>query len=195
VAKFRDYVWHTDLHSITWTLADGHEKAMVYVIAFIDDASRYLIHHELLSEKTSESAGQALERALQHNPHPCIMASDNGGEFLGRGFKSVLDRYHIEPWHTKPYTPQQNGKMERFWRNIQDGRHGRCDQGQIQRIIDEYNNHWKHRALGCTPAEARQRLLYWQDCEIDPIIWNNLLWGTNTPELMDDVGTDPPARA
>jgi transposase InsO family protein len=161
----------------------------------MDDASRYLIHHELLSEKTSESAGHALERALQHNPRPCIMASDNGEEFLGKGFKSVLDRYRIEPWHTKRCTPQQNGKIERFWRNIEDGRHGRCDQVQIQRIIDEYNNRWKHRALGCTLAEARQRLRYWQQCQPDPIIWNILLWGTNTPELMDDVLTNPPDRA
>jgi hypothetical protein len=31
-----------------------------------------------VSEKISESAGQALERALQHYPPPCISASDNG---------------------------------------------------------------------------------------------------------------------
>jgi hypothetical protein len=59
----------------------------------------------------------------------------------------------------------------------------------MQRIIDEYNNNWKHRALGCTPLEARQKLPYPQDYRLDPNIWH-LLWATRTPEWMDDDGND-----
>jgi hypothetical protein len=60
----------------------------------------------------------------------------------------------------------------------------------IQRIISEYNNNWKPRALGCKPVEARQKLPYWQDRELDPNVWNNILWRTSTPEWMDETSLD-----
>jgi hypothetical protein len=39
-------------------------------------------------------------------------------------------------------------------------------------------------------VEARQKLPYWQACELDPNVWNNHLWGTSTPEWMDDTSLD-----
>jgi hypothetical protein len=69
-------------------------------------------------------------------------------------------------------------------------RHGLCDPASIQRIIDEDNNKWKHRALGCTPVEAKQKLPDGQDWELDRNVWHHLLWATSTPEWLDDDGND-----
>jgi hypothetical protein len=69
-------------------------------------------------------------------------------------------------------------------------RHSLCHPELIQSIIDEHNNNWKHRPLGCKPANPGQKLLYWQDCELDPNVWHNLLWATITPEWMDDDDND-----
>jgi hypothetical protein len=39
-------------------------------------------------------------------------------------------------------------------------------------------------------VEARQNLPYWQDCELDLKIWQNLLCATSMPEWMDDDGSE-----
>jgi transposase InsO family protein len=181
VAKYRDYIWHTDLHEINWTSPEKAEPFKVYMIAFLDDASRYIMYYELLSDKTVDSTAKALRHALAIWPAPHVITSDNGGEFIGDKFTTVMRFHCIVAWHTKPHTPQQNGKMERFWGTIETCRKGECNATQIERIIYEYNKHWIHSALQCTPAEARDHLEYWGDVDADPDINKNLLWGTWRP--------------
>jgi transposase InsO family protein len=86
------------------------------LIAFLDDRSRLIIQHEILENKTLISTVAGLRRALcQPNiviPH--MMTIDNAGEFVGADFQAVLDEYRIKDWRTTPYTPGQNGKMERW---------------------------------------------------------------------------------
>jgi hypothetical protein len=96
----------------------------------------------------------SLPTQVEHSQHSlCVIASDHGGRFIGRTSKSGLDRHHIQPCHKKPDTPQRNGKIERFWRNIEDGRRRLCDPDRRPQIISEYND-WKHRALACKRVDA-----------------------------------------
>ena len=47
----------------------------------------------------------------------CIR-SDNGGEFVNKEFEALLIRNKIKHERSAPYSPLQNGKVERGWRSI-----------------------------------------------------------------------------
>jgi hypothetical protein len=179
-AKYVDYIWHTDLHHLTSMTDAGPEgKLILYMIAFLDDCTRFIIHYEIHADKRSETAAQALANALADHHAPCVLASDNGGEFVGDAFQRVLQYFKIRFCHTAPRTPQQNGKIERFWRSLDKARGGSIDQKKIERIVWLYNHRWRHGSTGLTPEKRRQTLLHWSHVPadaLDPDIMKNLTW-------------------
>jgi hypothetical protein len=62
VAKYVGMTCHTDLHFVD-PLPPSVDPRQ-YLIAFIDDRSRYVIHSEMLPDKTMAGTAQALENAL-----------------------------------------------------------------------------------------------------------------------------------
>jgi hypothetical protein len=65
VAKYVDYLWHTDLHEIVIPDEETGGLRTIYLIAFLDDASRYIMHHRLIADKRSETCAAVLSEALQ----------------------------------------------------------------------------------------------------------------------------------
>jgi transposase InsO family protein len=177
-AKYVDYLWHTDLHEILITNSETGVMHLVYLIAFLDDASRFIMHHRLIPEKTAETCAGVLLETLQSWGPPCVLGSDNGGEFVGKKCVGVLEENRISRWNTKPHTPQQNGKMERFWTTIEKCRNNECRETLIAEIISEYNQKWIHRILQMTPERARHVKINSQSplAEIFPEIQRNVHW-------------------
>jgi len=139
VANYAGQLWHTDLHYCTY-----QKDITQYIIGFIDDRTRYIIHAEIIFNKCSLTAANALENALSQHPKPYMMTIDNGTEFIGEHFQNVLKKYGILCHRTHPYSPEENGKIERWWRTIDPClRKGTS----LQEIIYEYNHNWPHRAL------------------------------------------------
>jgi transposase InsO family protein len=52
--------------------------------------------------------------------HIKILRSDRGGEFLARSFQKVCEEAGIKHQFTAPYTPQQNGVVERKNRSVME---------------------------------------------------------------------------
>lgn len=156
-AKYVGQLWHTDLHYL-----NKINNIQYYLIAFIDDCSRYVVHWEIIDEKTSIASALALVHALGKAQKPKMITIDNGGEFIGEEFQSVLKERSIECFRTHPYTPEENGKVERFWLTLERARaEGRqLDEGYIGSIITEYNDVWEHSGLreqlgfASTPSKA-----------------------------------------
>lgn len=142
VAKYVGQLWHTDIHYIKYK--ENNEEKIVYLIGFIDDRSRYIVHYEILDTKNSNAAAQSLLNALQKAPKPHMITIDNGGEFIGKPFQDVLKEYGIEDHRTHPYTPQENGKIERWWLTIETHL---ISIDHLDFIVNEYNNRWMHRGL------------------------------------------------
>jgi transposase InsO family protein len=67
----------------------------------------------------------------------------------------------IHTWHTRPYTLEPNGKIERFWRTLDKGGGGSCAPAKIAMIIHLDNCTWKYRSLHMTPQAARQSQVHW----------------------------------
>jgi hypothetical protein len=118
-------IWHTDLH-----LHGGR-----WIIAFIDDASRRVLGAAFLPDKHACFTRGVLEQVIiRIGVAPYAVWSDNGTEFKG-DFETFLARQQIRHVRTKPYNPQQNGKIERFWPTIEKW----DDDGDLMVWIEGYN--------------------------------------------------------
>jgi transposase InsO family protein len=112
------------------------------MITFIDDASRMIMGYRFLPNKTSYETALALEETLrQSGCIPYAIWTDNGGEFAGV-FDEIVTIFQIRHIRTEPYNPQQNGKIERFWRTANRIRADRMSAG-----IERYNEKTPHFAL------------------------------------------------
>jgi transposase InsO family protein len=150
----------------------------IYHIAFLDDASGIIMHYRLIADKRSETCAAVLADAFQVWAPPCVLGSDNGGDFTSAAFTNLLSQYSVTPWRTTPYTPQPNGKMERFWRTLDNARNGSCFEGTIAYIISQYNHTWEDKELDMTPEAARRVGASWRapGAIIDASIVGNLDW-------------------
>lgn len=53
------------------------------------------------------------------NQKPYYITTDNGKEFTGKDFTDMLTQLGIKQHKSKPRNPEENGKIERFWQNIE----------------------------------------------------------------------------
>jgi transposase InsO family protein len=109
---------------------------------------------------------------------PCVIGIDNGGEFTGEAFTSVLRQQGVTLWRTRPYTPEQNGKMEHFRRSLERARADKGTGPKIARIMQLYNYNCVHRALRMTPSAARAAGINWRspNAVIEAQIERDLDW-------------------
>lgn len=106
---------HTDLSGpIEPAGQEGHK----YVISFTDDYSGAVFVYFL---KYKSEATLATEKFLADSAAygrvKCIR-SDNGTEYTGNAFQSLLREKGIRHETSSPYSPHQNGTAERQWRTL-----------------------------------------------------------------------------
>lgn len=101
------------------------------------------------------------------------MLSDNGPEFGPRTskqkehhpFERLLSELDIKHRYTRPYRPQTNGKVERFWRTIEDDmlRDTHYDsqeelKEELLQYIYYYNEIRHHQGINEIPVNFRKTL-------------------------------------
>jgi transposase InsO family protein len=148
------------------------------MIAFMDDATRFIVGWALIPDKTAATCAGVLAGILGTDIRPCVLGSDNGGEFKGDIFLHLLEQAGIATWYTRPCTPQQNGKIERFWQTMEHTTKDTSDPNQISDFIQWYHR-WPHGGTGIAPNYARSTILSWAQVsshEISRIISENLTW-------------------
>ena len=108
--------WHGDIHYVTIPALDEQK----YLFALIDDRSRMIVGFNLLNTKTADGVIQTLDETIKRlNVSPFIYWSDNGGENIADSVCHFLESHGIIPIRTIPGNPESNGKIERFWPNVQ----------------------------------------------------------------------------
>jgi putative transposase len=133
-----------------------------YLVTFLDEYSRYLVHWELLTSMDGPSVSLAAEGALGKEKNswegkgvsPPEIRSDNGSCYLSREFKSVLREHGLTHQLIKPHCPEENGLVERSNRTLREALEERefanrqQAEESLQRIIGWYNDQRLHSALG-----------------------------------------------
>lgn len=124
--KYPGELLHADTYSIAKTLMLNRKK--YYLLGVIDDCTR-LCNVQIIERQTAQQATEAFFRSYKwfnvHGIQPEEVMTDNGNEFTAytssknkdkHFFESMLNIFGLKHRYTRPYRPQTNGKIERFWR-------------------------------------------------------------------------------
>lgn len=121
---------HIDVHYVSKGTVKGLEQQKLYILGLIDSYSRICWILPLKSIKAIDVSYAAMEMLVILRNRYGIefkeMMSDNGSEFASRNnkenhpFEKMLDYLRIKHVYTKPCSPKTNGKIERFWRTLED---------------------------------------------------------------------------
>lgn len=141
-----------------------------HLVAIIDTYDRQIVGWRLSESGRADVAAAALEDALmERNIEPgnneLTLRSDNGLVFGAKAFTAVSRRYHVFQEYITPYTPEQNGMIERFFRTAKEElfwQYNLRDTDEAFLKFAEwsvfYNTERPHSALGYqTPSEFRRQ--------------------------------------
>lgn len=139
----------------------------------IDDASR-LAYVEVLPSLGQEDATAFLERALawfgQFGVKVERVMTDNGSAYRSKRFAIALAKAGARHLRTRPYTPQTNGKAERFIQtSLREWAYARSYASSAERHAairpwaNDYNLNRPHSALGGKPPWTRLNNLLGND--------------------------------
>jgi transposase InsO family protein len=122
---------HIDAHHLSKYVIRG-KVSKLYLVGVMDDYSRIVWVELMEDNKALTTMFGAIKcfNALKQYYHIVFeeILSDNGSEFGNRltkqkekhPFERLLIEMGIKHRYTKPYRPQTNGKIERFWRTIEE---------------------------------------------------------------------------
>ncbi len=154
-------LWQVDI--TMWTIAKGQK---VYLIAFMDDFSRYIVGWGLFSGQASAQVLEVFRGAIGQYGSPKELLSDQGRQFYAwRGkcpFQKELAREGIQQVVSRSHHPQTLGKIESFWKHLKDEFLSRVVSGSINDLrerlklwIESYYNFQRpHQGIeGSAPAD------------------------------------------
>src|SRR6202035_3027798 len=94
----------------------------VYLVAFMDDHSRFLVSYGLHASQSTALVLEVLRAGLTNFPAPQEVLTDNGTQYVtwrGKGaFTKELEKRGIKQIVSSPRHPQTLGKVERFWGSL-----------------------------------------------------------------------------
>jgi putative transposase len=151
-------LWATDITE--FELAGGQT---VYLLAFMDDYSRFITSWGVYTSCVTELVLEVLRRGISVYGRPSEMLTDHGPQYwVRRGktqFQKFLQREDIT--HIRASTPEANGKIEAFWGTmkkefVQETKR----KGDLEEVRDRLG-HWMafynfqriHTEVGGAPAE------------------------------------------
>ena len=89
-----------------------------YVLCFVDDHSGINMVYFLKQKSDTLEATEKFFADVAPYGKVKRIRSDNGSEFMNKEFKSLLRTKGIKHETSCPYSPHQNGTVERSWRSL-----------------------------------------------------------------------------
>src|SRR5262245_58369846 len=154
-------LWQTDL----FTFLLKRQNRRVYLVAFMDDHSRFITGYGLHASQSASLVLEVLRVALDVYGCPEEVLTDNGSQYVTwRGtsaFARECQKRGIRQIVARPHRPQTLGKIERFWGSLwrecvqsavfldlEDARR------RIGHYIDHHNFQRPHQGIaGLVPAD------------------------------------------
>lgn len=147
---------------MTWMLKGLYR---VYIIACLDDHSRFIVSWGLFRRQTGGHVVDVLRGALERYDYPEEILTDNGRQFyVWRGkseFQKFVIKSGIKHIRSRPYHPATLGKIESFWRNLYQELLSQKAissfeeaEAKLKEWIDYYNFKRPHQGIaGLVPAD------------------------------------------
>ena len=154
-------LWQSDITSFVLT----RHSQRVYLVAFMDDFSRYIVGWGLHFHQKSEMVVEAMQDGIARFGKPREVLTDQGRQYFSwRGRSDFQRRLKNEGiWHVvaRTHHPQTCGKIERFWETVRDEFWGRVQpqempeaRERLSHFIAHYNHFRPHQGIdGMVPAD------------------------------------------
>ena len=113
-------VWCGDSSVGPYLLTADGRKRRVYVIALIDDASRFVTGAGVFFEDTFVNLMSVMKSAVAKYGVPRMFNFDNGSAYKNKQMELLAARIGTTINYCKPYTPTAKAKVERWFRTMKD---------------------------------------------------------------------------
>ena len=98
---------------------DQKKKFRTYLLAIIDDATRFVVHAEFYPDQKQPILEDGLRKAILRSGAPRSIYVDNGKIFVSQWLRLACAQLNIRHLRTMPYSAESKGKIERFNRTIE----------------------------------------------------------------------------
>lgn len=117
-ASFPNEIWQCDvMHGPMVKQEKGPQKKS-YLCAIMDDHSRLIVSARFYLNETLGSLKDCLKHGLLSRGLPGKFYVDNGACYKALNLEQILASLGIGISHSRPYTPQGRGKIERWFRYV-----------------------------------------------------------------------------
>ena len=141
---------------------DG-KKRRFYVIALIDDASRFVLGADVFFNDTFVNLMSVMKSAVSKYGKPKVFNFDNGAAYRNKQMELLAARIGSVINYCHPYSPIQKAKIERWFRTLKDQWMASLDmrefstleelRGSLVTYINTYNQRVHSSLNGKSPQE------------------------------------------
>ena len=113
-------VWCGDSSVGPYLKTPDGKKHKVYIIALIDDASRFIVGIDVFYNDNFINLMSVMKSAVAKYGRPGMFNFDNGSSFKNKQMELLAARIGSVVHYDQPYTPTQKAKIERWFRTMKD---------------------------------------------------------------------------
>jgi len=113
----RNDLWHSDIKYGPFLTINGIKK-QIYLVSFLDDATRYVVHGEFYDSLDQTIVEDCFRKAIMKEGLPQRVYFDNGKQYRTKWMERACAILEIKLLFAKPYSPEATGKIERFNRTV-----------------------------------------------------------------------------
>jgi putative transposase len=119
--RHRCQLWQSDIkYGPYLPIGHGGKKQQVFLVAVIDDATRFVVHARFYPDQKLPILEDSLRAAVTRWGKPDALYVDNGKQFRSDWLLNACARLGIKLKFTRPYAPESKGKIERFNRTVDE---------------------------------------------------------------------------
>jgi transposase InsO family protein len=117
--RHRNQLWQSDIkYGPYLPIGPNGTKKQVYLVAVIDDATRFILHGAFYPTLDSRIVEDAFRQAVQKYGVPEAVYFDNGKQYRTKWMSRTCSKLGTRLIYAKPYAAESKGKVEKFNRTI-----------------------------------------------------------------------------
>lgn len=178
--EYANDCWQADT-SVGPKIIIDETKTQTYLILFIDDASRLIVHAQFFTRDNAVNMQEVFKKAISKFGIPKRLFVDNGASYKNNQLSTICASLGVALIHTRSYSPESKGKSERSFRTLKDGYINAVDWNSFESLdhlnsefnkylTNEYTNKI-HSSINSTPKDRYlrdlDRIKYKSEEELD----------------------------
>ena len=142
-------------------------KIQTFLISFIDDASRMIVHSQFYLNDNAVNMQDSFKQAIKKFGVPKKLFVDNGASYDNLQLQLICASLGVVLLHAAPFRGESKGKIERMFKTIKEGWMHSTDwntfsclsdiDASLGKYLSEYYTNHIHSSLNCTPKERFMR--------------------------------------